>query len=108
MKRGTGHINTKKTHDEFLSYTTQLIYVAIRFKGQCGMFAMFNSEEISDDIIKFNYNKRKKYCSSYEELNLNEEICERLLRLTPEERLTCYQEARSRILIDPPDVGFDN
>ena len=95
-------IYIKNKHDYFIFYTTHLIYTAIRFKGQCGMFALFNNEKISDDIINWSYRNRERYCFSPEEINLNKEICERLLTLTMEERSECCQTARKRILIDAP------
>lgn len=86
--------------NELISSTIQLIYIAIRFKGQCGMFALFNNKEITDDIINWSYRNRKLYCSAPEQLNLNEEICERLLKMSMEDRLKCCQAARRLVLID--------
>jgi len=64
------------------------------------MFALFNNEEITDDIIKWSCRNRKRYCVSPEQLNLNEEICERLLKMPLEERRECCQTARNKILTD--------
>ena len=92
-------VNSKQGN-EFLSSTSQLIYTAIRHKGQCGMFALFSSSDITDDIINWSHRNRKLYCSEPEQLSLNEEICERLLKMSKEERLECCKTARKRILID--------
>lgn len=97
------NIDISNKQNEFLSSTIQLIYTAIRHKGQCGMFALFNSNEISDDIINWSYRNRKLYCSLPEQLNLNEEICERLLKMSMAERLECCKVARKKILVDEND-----
>ena len=89
-------IATSATHKSFLASTTHLIYLALQHSGQCGMFALFSSKQIHNDIINWSHRNRKKYCLSPEELRLNETICTRLLKLSLQDRLKCCREARQK------------
>jgi len=87
-------------HNEFIASTIQLIYTAIRSHGQCGMYTLFDGKEITDEAIKKCYENRAKFCESQIYRNLNEEICERLLKMSMEDRIRSYKTAKEKFLVD--------